>query len=348
MKKIKIFALIVLCITVFSTFASCAKSDAPEGYQLVACEGDKFRLYVPTQWTSNTSNGVTGAFYSTGQNISVSVHVADDAADMSVEEYWAKCRAEYEKSMKDFSFVSESNSKLDQQPARKYVYTASVKVSGDDAVKYQFMQVMAKYKGEMYILLFTCPQDKYEERVKDLEGEGNDLGIIDYFRFAEPYVSEDKKEISDKVTPPEGMKLASTEKVPYRFYVPEVWKINDRTESAAAYYSDSDSSNVHVQMYMMGDDSPATVADYFAYCESKYKEIFESYSLESTTDIKMDGIAAKQYIYDVTEGGVVYKQLQAIVKKGEVYYTVTYTATADKFDSHIEDVKKMIEKFDIR
>ena len=62
----------------------------------------------------------------------------------------------------------------------------------------------------------------------------------------------------------------------------------------------------------------------------------------------MDGVAAKQYIYALTSGGVEYRQLQAIVKKGEVYYTKTYTATADKFESHMEDVKKMIEAFDIR
>lgn len=348
MKTTRILALVVLCIVILATFVACSGDGAPDGYQLVACEGDQFRLYVPTQWTPNTANGVTGAFYSTGQNISVSVHVADDAGEMSVEEYWGKCRADYEKTMDSFNLVSESNSKLDQQPAKKYVYTASVRVAGDKATAYKFMQVMAKYKGEMYILLFTCPADQYDERVKELEGDGTDLGIIDYFRFAEAYVAEDSKEISDKVTPPEGMKLASTEKVPYRFYVPATWKINQRTESGAAYYSDTDSSNVQVQMYMMGDDSPATVADYFAYCEEKYKELFESYTLESTTDIKMDSVAAKQYIYTVVDGGVTYKQLQAIVKKGEVYYTLTYTATAEKFDSHLDDVKKMIEKFDIR
>ena len=250
--------------------------------------------------------------------------------------------------MADFKLVSESNSKLDQQPAKKYVYTASARVTGDESTAYKFMQVMAKYKGKMYVLLFTCPADQYDERVKELEGDGTDLGIIDYFRFAEAYVAEDGKEISDKVTPPEGMKLASVEKVPYRFYVPDAWKINKRTESGTAYYSDTDSSNVQVQMYMMGDDSPATVADYFAYCEEKYKELFESYTLESTEDIKMDSISAKQYIYTVVDGGVTYKQLQAIVKKGEVYYTLTYTATSDKFESHLDDVKKMIEKFDIR
>ena len=330
-----------------SVFTACSNSDVPDGYQLVACNGDKFRLYVPTQWTPNTANGVTSAFYSAGDNISVSVSVADDAGELEVDEYWEKCRADYEKSMDGFTFVGEEKSKLDQQPAKKYVYTANVKIGGE-TVKYKFMQVMARYKGEMYILLYTSPEDKYDAHLADLEGDGDDLGIIDYFRFAEPYVEEDGKEYSDKVTPPDGMKLISTDKVPYRFFVPVSWKTNDRTASAAAYYSDTDTSNVHVQMYMMGNDSPKTVEDYFEYCETKYKETFDTYTLDSTTDIKMDEVPAKQYIYTVTSGGVEYRQLQAIVKKGEVYYTLTYTAVTEKFEEHLDDVKKMIENFDIR
>ena len=93
--------------------------------------------------------------------------------------------------------------------------------------------------------------------------EGSDLGILGNFRFAEPYASDSKKEYSDKVTPPEGMKLISTDSLPYRFYVPTEWKDNSRTASPAAYFSDSDSSNVNVQMHMMDDSSPTTVADYF-------------------------------------------------------------------------------------
>jgi hypothetical protein len=45
---------------------------------------------------------------------------------------------------------------------------------------------------------------------------------------------------------------------------------------------------------------------------------------------------------------VEYKQLQAIVVKGAVFYTVTYTALPEKFDLHLSDVAKMIENFDVR
>ena len=95
MKIKRISAIILLCVMMVSLLASCGeRSEIPEGYQLVACEGDCFRLYVPTQgWMPNTVSGVTGAFFSMDENASVHVYVADDAGEMGIEEYWEKCNA---------------------------------------------------------------------------------------------------------------------------------------------------------------------------------------------------------------------------------------------------------------
>ena len=91
MKKrcLKIIALLLLSAMIIASFAACSKGDVPEGYQLAVCEGDKFRLYVPTQgWMPNVMGGVSGAFSSLEENASVSVYIADDAGDMTLEEYW--------------------------------------------------------------------------------------------------------------------------------------------------------------------------------------------------------------------------------------------------------------------
>jgi hypothetical protein len=64
--------------------------------------------------------------------------------------------------------------------------------------------------------------------------------------------------------------------------------------------------------------------------------------------MKMDGMPAYRCVYDVTLGGAQYRQLQAIVKKGAMFYVVTYTASPEAFAAHIADVDKMIENFDIR
>ena len=88
MKTIKIISALILCLIMILPLASCAKSDIPEGYQLVACEGDGFRLYVPTQWVPNNTSGVTGAFYSSVDAASIAVYVADDAGELTASEYW--------------------------------------------------------------------------------------------------------------------------------------------------------------------------------------------------------------------------------------------------------------------
>lgn len=341
----KIAALLLVPIMLLSIFASCSKSDVPDGYQLAVCEGDKFRLYVPTQgWMPNTAGGVSGAFFSGQTNVTVNVFVADDAEDMTVEEYWKICDKNYAKELKNYSYSGKSEKlTLGGQPARKYIYSAEQTVNGVTET-YKYMQVMARYEGEMYILLYSAiaGEEYYDSHVEDVEN-----GIIPYFVFSKPYSSGEKKEYSDKVDVPEGMKLISTDERGYRFYVPEKWIVNKRTEATAAYYSDSDKSNVSVQIYM-ADNNVRTIDDYFGSCESGYKNIFSSYTLISSSDIKMSNISAKQYVISVTSDGTEYKMLQAIVKKGAYFYCVTYTATPENYDSHIDDVNKMIENFEIR
>lgn len=347
----KIAAVLLLLAILVSALASCSDSDVPEGYQLVACEGDCFRLYVPTQWTPNTVGGVTSAYYSASSGVSVNVTVADDAGELSVEEYWNKCNENFAKSLKDYEWSGKHETMvLGGKPAYKYVYTAKITlVNGEksETVSYKFMQVMARYDEELYVFVYSAPLESYDSYIEAVEGDSDGAGILPYFVFAEPYEKEEDKKYSDKVTVPEGMKLISTDELAYRFFVPKSWVVNDRAEYSAAYVSNTDSSNVSVQMYMTNDESK-TVDQYFAECEARYKNIFESYELISAEDIKMDGVPAKQYVYTVVSGGVEYKQLQAIVVKGAVFYTVTYTALTENFDTHLSDVAKMIENFDIR
>ena len=352
LSKIKrIAAVILLSAILIFALSSCSNSDVPDGYQLVACEGDQFRLYVPTNWTPNTAGGVTSAYYSASSGVSVNVSVADDANGLSVEEYWNKCNDNFTKSLKDYEWSGKHETLvLGGKPAYKYVYTASVKMvdNGEiNEVAYKFMQVMAIFEEELYVFVYSAPADSYESHLETVEGDSDGIGILPCFVFAEPYENEDDKKYSDKVTAPEGMKLISSDELAYRFFVPQSWIVNDRAEYSAAYASEADSSNVSVQMYMTKDESK-TVEQYFAECEERYESIFESYEFISTEDIKMDGVAAKQYVYTVVSGGVEYKQLQAIVVKGAVFYTVTYTALPENFDTHLSDVAKMIENFDIR
>lgn len=353
-KSIKLVAFAVVCILLIPALAACSQDGTPDGYQLVVCEGDKFRLYVPTQWTPNTSGGITGAIYSITENASVNVYVADGAEGMSIDDYWTACDERYRDELQEYK-PNEKAEKilLGGKEAHKHVYSAKIPVRDEKSGKtetqiYKFMQIMAIYDGEMYVLLYSAPEQYYDSHVAEVEGDTNGVGIVPYFTFAEPYVSDkNAKEFSSDVAAPAGMKLISTDERAYRFFVPTNWIVNNRTDATAAYVSSSDSSNVSVQMYMTSNEAQ-TVEEYWTVCENSYKELFAKCELMSSSQIEMDGIGAMRYDISVSTGGSDYKITQAIVKKGSVFYCITYTALSENYDKHTADVQKMIESFDIR
>ena len=351
----KILAAALLCIMLVSTLASCNTDNGPDGYQLIACEGDEFRLYVPSSWQSSTSGGITSAIYSMDDNVTVSVYKVDDAEDMTAEQYWAYCDAKYKEAYAEYSWQGKTEKAvLGGKAAIKTVYTVKRRVvdqtTGEASeVTYKYMQFTVR-NGDMFVMLYSAPEDKYEAHLEDVEGDSEGAGIVPYFVFAEAYHTDDNnKEFSGDVTAPDGMKLISTDERAYRFFVPESWTVNNRTDATAAYVVESDglATNVSVQMYMTGDESQ-TVSEYWELCQKSYKELFSAYSLVSDEDITMDGISAHKYVYELTVGGIEYKQMQAIVKKGAMFYVVTYTARPEFFDSHTGEVDKMLDAFDIR
>ena len=353
-RAIKILAVVLIFVTVVATLASCKQDDTPDGYQLIACEGDKFRLYVPTQgWMPNTTGGVTSAFFSQSENTSISVYIADDAGEMSLDEYFAYCDVKFAKELDGYTLAGTEKCILGGVAAKKIVFTANNFFSKADGTfektTYKFTEVIARYEGEMYILVYSAPLEYYDSHIEEFDGNSEGAGVIPYFKFAEAYSSGEDKKYSDKVEVPEGMKLISTDKRAYRFFVPTAWQIDKRTDMSAAYYSEGDRSNVSVQLYICGTgDEVQSIDTYFARCEKSYTELFAGYTLISSEEIKMSGISAKKYVMEITSGGVEYKMMQAIVKKGDAIYCMTYTATAENYDLHTSDVQKMIEVFEIR
>ena len=352
MKIKRIISIILLSCMLIATFSlmSCSEGDgAPDGYQLVARNGDKFRLYVPTQgWTPNTEGGVTSAIFSMEPHISVGVYVADDAEGMTVEQYWAHSEENMKAELENYQFVGKEEEMLGGKKATRYVYTADLEARGkEEPVKYRYLTILCENGDELYVFIYCAPDEvHYEANLPDVEG------IIEVFAFDEAYKGSEVGETPSGVEIPEGMKLASFDEHPYLFFVPESWVINDGSVISAAYFSEEDRSNVSLQMYMVSEkEIDKTVEEYFAECEERYKKVFSSYTLleEECGEIEMAGSKkARRYVYEIENGGVKYKQLQAIVVKGGVFYTLTYTATPENFDGHLADVEKMIEAFKIR
>ena len=363
-RSITIICFLILAVMMMSMLASCNANGAPDGYKLVACDGDKFRLYVPKAWVSNTESGVTSAYYSVDENAFVSVYIAEDSENMTLAEYFEYCKGRYAAELTDFALVSEKteNVSLGGKLAHELVFTVTRKVSDSDekadieaieGVKYKYLQLISEFDGDIYVLSFSCPEEKYDSHVAEVLGaEGDDgefAGIVPYFQFdREPYVADGKK-ISDKVEAPEGMKLISTDKRPYRFFVPNSWTMDGRSSLSAAYYSEDDKSNVSLQAHMSTGDAP-DLQSFFETTEIKYKNIYgENYTLVSKNDsVKMGEYNAISYVFTVKSGDAEYKLMQTVCAKGEMYYILTYTSTTELFDTHMSDVELMISAFEIR
>ena len=364
MKKIKaIICLALVCLMLMPMLVSCNKDGAPDGYKLVACEGDKFRLFVPTSWIENTESGITGAYSTVDENANVCVYMVDGYRDVAIGDYWAECDENYKESFLEYKLESlDEKSSLGGKKAILAKFSIKKKVTADDipesvdAVKeetYKYIQVISSFEGEIYTLIFGATEEMYNKYASTVEGSNDDgefAGIIPYFEFSsDPYYPKEEKKFSHKVEAPDGMKLASTEERPYRFFVPEAWQIDYRSALSAAYFSDSDKSNVSLQGHMLGVDD-MKLEDYWRQNEQKYINLYgEGYTLlESDYEFKMGGNKSAKYIYTVKSGDNTYKVMQTVCVKGAMAYVFTYTSTPELFDSHIDDVSKMLDAFAIR
>ena len=145
---------------------------------------------------------------------------------------------------------------------------------------------------------------------------------------------------------PDGMKLASDPKLAtYTFYVPESWSIDTQNASTRAYCTGTDRSFV---MVMAGElqYTDSTVDGWWESGLSELKALYRDFTLSvDGEDTKLDGADAKKYVYsgvfDETE--VKYTQVAAV--KGGSIYIITYGATADKWESHLDEVDRMILNF---
>lgn len=360
MKKIlRGIALVLLIGTLVGCFAACRKDEGesiPEGMQIANCEGDDFRLYVPTSWNLNNSYGVAGAYYNIGVQSTVSVvkypvteemkavlpeggDATKNAArlDAYAETYCKKAIAEQAVGEVSIEDLDLDVSLLDDVTARQYHYSATVK--GENL---HFLQVIGERNNAFYVFTFVCSPDLYKNLLPDVEK------MLDEFIFADPYNPDDYARELDEDEAPEGMILVSNKDVAYRFFAPDTWKANYDQQVFAAYRED-DRSSVSVVPYMPQKEG-MSVAEYFSICKNQMIEIGgeDSLTMISEEETKLGGRNATAYVYTYAIGGKTYQYKQIVAVYRSMVYSMTYTATPENFEAHLADVDAMIDAFEFR
>ena len=141
---------------------------------------------------------------------------------------------------------------------------------------------------------------------------------------------------------PEGMKAASSENEAFYLYVPTTWTVNSSGGTASAYIV-TDNSNVSMTCMLM-DEGLTTTEAYAAYAKAALASVLKDYEdIGETTETKLGGKPAVSFEYKAKSGETVFKWRQTVTIKSDTFYILTYTSTAEKFDSHLEELDKITE-----
>ena len=342
MRKILILILILTCLFV-PVLSSCGTdSDIPSGMQEATCLGANYRLYVPANWTVNTNSGISSAFFTQGEYAMVTV-TEFDSGEETIAERAAKAQEAYCSLYQDFKKVSEQDTKLGGADAKAFVFTFTY-----GETKCRCLELISAKAGKTVSMLFLFTEENYEGFADNRDS------IIGNFRFAAPYEGEAKHKIPEGVVPPAGMKLASFDEGSYRLFVPETWQLRTQNGLTLAYVSESDRSNISMMAYMPEQDS-MSLAEYWELCKKDYaRDLLDFQVLDAETkiynsetdtdwDLRMSGRLADKAVFTASIDGVTYKYCQYFCAYASMIYVLTYTSTEALFDSHLNELEKVLE-----
>lgn len=317
----------VMCLALL---CGCAKKDeVPDGMFSVTLDGEPFILYVPEGWTDNRGSGISSAYYlSSSMVISARYHALGEE---TLDGYIDRCIEGY----KDTELIGRSSDvKLGGKSATRLELSFDY---NDEKMKH--VQYFVEHNKNAVMLNIYCPEAKYgdSKEIFDL--------VVEEFVLTEAKSADEV--ITDKKTP-EGMKIASPDNVEYKFYVPATWKCTPSQGIADAYYDESGRPNVSVISH--APDGEITAKGYFEQSEAEFKEELEGYEFISQSERKVSDIDAISFTYKLTYGSAEYKIMQTVFvyEALGLVYSITYTALAESFDAHLDDVTKMLDAFTIR
>ena len=142
---------------------------------------------------------------------------------------------------------------------------------------------------------------------------------------------------------PVGMKPLTSEIVDYKLYIPESWTEDLTTGAVSAYVSSSDRSSVNVVSFTL-EDQKTTATDFWKSYEETLKDTVKDFEYVSEAETLLWGEkAAYRYVYTGKLAGSSFKFMQVIMTLNGTVYIFTYTSTAELYDSHLEDVNKILE-----
>ncbi len=344
-RKIISCILILLTLSSLVCMSACNKDNpVPDGMYSATLSGEPFTLYVPEGWTDNRDSGISSAYYSLNDAVTVSARYYAKPSDYaSLQGFVIQCEEIY-KNYPSFTPKVSASSKLGGKAGYKYEFTFVRKVDtmgGEQEAPVNVLQYFGESGDNVVILTFyslASATDTYREAFEEIRS----AFVLGEAAHTDTEIKTDKKT-------PDGMKIASSSQREYVFYVPADWACNTENKMSEAHYPSSTKPNVTVTSFTPDGDIDAR--EYFLQCEELYKkaENLSSYSrTDEPTERVVGGRNALSYIYSASYGEAKFKIMQTVFIYNGMAYSITYTALDSDFDTFMPAVESILSAFRFR
>jgi hypothetical protein len=308
--------------------------------------------------------------------------VADDAADMHA--YWAKLSAYYAEAYEEFTVIPYKAATADKAEqvyrqtslhvddaerslcaAQVYEFTAKVTefAPTEDMTEQVPMAFVRKYcqvickatdGSGYYVITYSAREEDYETFIGSFIHELPEGTVIGEFLILTEKTTVTEQELFKDPDTSDNMIPASTNEMPYRFYVPSTWRVGNTTEYPCAF-APSGSANVTVTMYTPSNVELSVDQYWQGYCLPEYEAIFDALTVseqvtEGTIGVEKATKNAKTYTFEGTIGGKTYQYKQTVIVHSSLIYCITYTALAadGSFAQYESDYQAMLDSFIFR
>ena len=308
--------------------------------------------------------------------------VADDAADLDA--YWAKLAAYYAESYEEFTVIpykAATEDKAEQVyrqtslhvddaerslcAAQVYEFTAKVTEFAPTAEQTEqapmtfvrkYCQVICRAKdgSGYYVLTYSAREEDYATFIGSFIHELPEGTVVGEFLILTEKSTVTEQELFKDPDAADDMIPASTNEMPYRFFVPSTWRVGNTTEYPCAF-APSGSANVTVTMYTPSNVALSVDQYWQGYCLPEYEAVFDALTvseqvMEGTIGVEKTTKNAKTYTFEGSIGGKTYQYKQTVIVHSSLIYCITYTALATdgSFAQYEADYQAMLDSFVFR
>ena len=157
------------------------------------------------------------------------------------------------------------------------------------------------------------------------------------------------------VTVPNGMQAIASEAADYDLIVPSEWLVDTTVGMTSAYMEDRTRSSISVCANEIS--GKITSADaYWELFSEQFTSTFADFTMLDSEPVSVtvgsayenNSVEGLKYRYTATVGDTKYQWMQILFIRNATMYIMTYTATADVYESHLDDVNDVIAYFSFR